>query len=114
VACAYGSYVVNLNGTNQEIWHYANYSDCMIRSGLSGYTQWFVMQWPTSALNQTVGGDNVLSIGLSSVGSSDDAIRLELTNNTADPASTGWNDYTWIYGTSSSAITYNNDAVPNP
>jgi len=121
VACAYGSYVVTLNGSQQRDWHYDNYSDCMIRSGLSGYTQWFVMQWPTSLLNQTVGGDNVLSIGMSATGSSDDAIRLELSNTGANPVTTGWNDYTYMIGvnypgsgTANSSGLYNNDAVNNP
>ena len=53
-ACAEGSYVVSFNG-HQLIWHYGNASDCMIRSGLSGYTQWFVLEFPASYLNQAPG-----------------------------------------------------------
>jgi hypothetical protein len=126
-ACAYGSYVVTLNpsGANvQRIWHYTNYSDCMIRSGLSGYTQWFVMEFPASALNQTPGGSNEITVSLSQTdGAQDDAWRLELTNNTSNPTVTGWNDYTYITGTNypatppaapNSSGLYNNDAVPNP
>jgi hypothetical protein len=110
-ACAYGSYVVTING-HQLIWHYANYSDCMIRSGLSGYTQWFVMEFPASYLNQTPGGSNEITVSMSQVdGAQDDAWRLELTNNTSNPATTGWNDYTYISGTTT---TLNNDTVPNP
>lgn len=123
LACGYSSDVVSLNG-QQRIWHYTNYSDCMIRSGLSGYTQWFVMEWPASALNQTPGGSNEITLSMSSsgYGVEDDALRLELTNNTSNPATTGWNDYTYIIGTGTPATTppanssglYNNDAVPNP
>ena len=114
VACAYGSYVIQLNSGTTEIWHYANSSDCMIRSGLSGYTQWFVMQWPTSQLNQTVGGDNLFSIGMSEIGSEDDAIRLELSNTSAAPATTGWNDYEYIYGGGVSQYVLPNDVLANP
>jgi hypothetical protein len=124
-ACTYGSYVVTLNPQSanvQRIWHYANYSDCMIRSGLSGYTQWFVMEFPASALNQTPGGSNEITVTMSQTdGSQDDAWRLELTNNTSNPAVTGWNDYTYVIGTgfpgtgtANSSGLYNNDAVPNP
>ena len=110
LACAEGSYVVTLNGS-QIIWHYTNASDCMIRSGLSGYTQWFAMQWPASVL-KGVGLDNVMTISVSQVdGVQDDALRFELTNASAAPAVTGWNDYTYIVG---SATTLNNDAIPNP
>ena len=117
-ACAYGSYVVNLNGTgstHQLVWHYTNASDCAIRSGLSGYSQWFVLEFPASYLNQTPGGSNELTIGMSqSNGSEDDALRLDLTNKTANPAVTGWNDYTYIYGPGANQLTPNNDAVANP
>jgi hypothetical protein len=110
MACDYGSNVVNLNG-HQLIWSRANYSDCFIRSGLSGYTEWYVMEFPASYLNQTPGGSNEITIGLTQEGSEDDAWRLELTNNTSNPASTGWNDYTYI---SPSITTPPNDSVSNP
>jgi len=111
VACTEGSYVVNLNGKKQLTWSMTNKSDCMVRSGLSGYTQWFVMEWPVSDLTQTVGGSNEITIGMSQVdGSSDDALRLELTNTSANPATRLWYDYTFDNGT----ITSNNDTVPNP
>ncbi len=125
-ACGYSSYVVTLNPSAanvQRIWHYTNYSDCMVRSGLSGYTQWFVMEFPASALNQTPGGSNEITISMSSSGDGveDDALRLELTNGTSNPTTTGWNDYTYIIGTgtpgtgtANSSGLYNNDAIPNP
>lgn len=121
VACAEGSYVVSLNG-HQLIWHETNGSDCMVRSGLSGYTQWFVMEWPISDLNQTPGGSNVITVSMSQVeGSSDDAWRMELSNTGANPSVTKWNDYTYVIGTGTpgtgavnSSGEYNNDALPNP
>jgi hypothetical protein len=121
-ACDYGSYVVTLNG-QQRIWHYTNDSDCVIRSGLSGYTQWFVMEWPVSALNQTVGGSNEITVSMSQTyGAEDDAWRLELTNTSSNPTVTGWNDYTYVTGAgtvatlppANSSGLLNNDAVPNP
>jgi hypothetical protein len=39
-----------------------------------------------------------------------DAMRMEITNKSADPAVTGWHDYDYVYGSSQ---TYANDAVPN-
>jgi hypothetical protein len=117
-ACAYGSYVVNLNGTgstHELVWHYTNASDCAIRSGLSGYSQWFVLEFPASYLVQTPGASNELTIGMSqSNGSEDDALRMELTNKTSNPAVTGWNDYTYIYGPGTNQVTPNNDAIGNP
>ena len=110
MACDYGSNVVNLNG-HQLIWSRANYSDCFIRSGLSGYTEWYVMEFPASDLNQTPGGSNEITISVTQEGLEDDAWRLELTNNTSNPATTGWNDYTY---TSPSKTTAPNDAIPNP
>ena len=110
LACMEASYVVTLNGS-QLIFHNTNASDCMVRSGLSGYTQWFAMQWPASVLS-AAGLDNVMTIGVSQTnGVEEDALRLELTNNSAAPSSTGWNDYTYVPGSTSTAP---NDAVPNP
>jgi len=110
LACAEGSYVVTLNG-QQLVWHYTNASDCVVRSGLSGYTQWMAFQWDSSVLNPP-GEDNVLTIGVSqTIGDSDDALRLELTNTSADPAVRGWNDYEFI---SKTADTKANDTLPNP
>ena len=95
LACDEGSYVLDLNGTssnNARTWSFTNASDCAVRSGLSGYTQWVAFQFPIVAL-KGAGLDNVLSIGISqTTGDMDDAIRLELTNTGAAPATTGWND----------------------
>jgi hypothetical protein len=40
-----------------------------------------------------------------------DALRMELTNASADPAVTGWHDYEFLYNTTD---TKPNDAVANP
>lgn len=110
MACAEGSYVVALNG-QQLVWSRKNESDCMVRSGLSGYSQWVAFQWDASVLN-AAGQDNVLTIGVSQTdGVSDDALRMELTNTSADPATRGWNDYEFVYKTTDTPA---NDAVPNP
>jgi rhamnogalacturonan endolyase len=110
LACAEGSYVVTLNG-QQLVWHEANPSDCMVRSGLSGYTQWVAFQWDSTVLNPA-GQDNLLAVNVSQTdGVSDDALRLELTNTSADPAVRGWNDYEYVYKTTD---TKPNDAVSNP
>jgi hypothetical protein len=107
--------VTNLNGTART-WSYRATveSDCSVRSGLSGYTQWIALQFPISALNGA-GLDNLLTIGVSQTyGAMDDAIRLELTNTSAAPATTGWNDYEYVGTSSTSANIQANDAVPNP
>jgi hypothetical protein len=110
LACAEGDIIATLNGS-QLIWHASNKSDCMIRSGLSGYTQWVAMQWATSTL-KVAGQDNVLTISSNQVyGMLLDAFRFEVTNTSADPLVTGWNDYEYIYGKTDTPA---NDALANP
>lgn len=115
LACDYGSYVTNLNGTART-WGYRSTieSDCSVRSGLSGYYQWIAFQFPITSLNPA-GEDNVLTIGVSQTyGAMDDAIRLELTNTSAAPSVTGWNDYEFVGTSSTSQNIPANDTVPNP
>jgi hypothetical protein len=115
LACDYGSYVTTLNSTART-WSYRTgvASDCSIRSGLSGYYQWIALQFPVSSLNPA-GQDNVLTIGVSQTdGAMDDALRLELTNTPATPATTGWFDYEFVGTSSTSSNIPANDAVPNP
>jgi len=93
----------------------SHYSDAVERSGLSGYTEWIAFQWPVSALN-TAGADNVITITAAGTGTtfeenSDDALRLELSTNGANPTVTGWYDYSFV---TSGTTTAANDAVPNP
>jgi hypothetical protein len=109
LAGVYGSVVAALNG-HQLIWHYINSSDPMIRSGLSGYYQWLVLDWPASYLSAP-GTDNVLTLGVSSIGWMPDALRMEITNSTGDPAVTGWHDYEYV---NAAKYTPANDAVANP
>jgi hypothetical protein len=115
LACDYGSYVTNLNGTART-WGYRTgvASDCSVRSGLSGYYQWIAFQFPVSSL-KPAGEDNVLTLGVSQTyGAMDDALRLELTNTSAAPSVTGWNDYEFVGTSSTSQNIPANDTVPNP
>jgi hypothetical protein len=110
LAAAEGSLTVTLNG-QPLVWHVVNGSDAAVRSGLSGYTQWIAYQWDTSGL-KPAGQDNVLTFSVSQTqGVEYDALRMELTNKTADPAVTGWNDYEYLYKTTD---TKPNDAISNP
>jgi hypothetical protein len=109
IASAEASLIATLNG-HQLIWHYTNASDAMVRSGLAGYYQWTALQWDTANLNAP-GADNVLTLTVSQPsGVMLDALRLEITPTSADPAVTSWHDYTWAYGNKYTAA---NDTVPN-
>lgn len=114
LACDYGSYVTNLNGTTRT-WGYRSSvaSDCAVRSGLSGYYQWVAFQFPVTSL-KPAGEDNVLTLGVSQTyGAMDDALRLELTNTSAAPSVTGWNDYEFVGTSSTSQNIPANDTIPN-
>ncbi len=109
IASAEASVIATLNG-HQLIYHYVNASDAMVRSGLSGFYQWGALQFDTTSLSAP-GQDNILTLSVSqNSGVMLDALRLEITPNTADPAVTGWNDYGYAYG---STYKYQNDALPN-
>ncbi len=99
------SLVVTLNG-HSETWSYNNFSpdDPMVRSGDSGFYQWAAFQFPTSDLS-AVGTDNEFTFGVSSHtdGVMYDALRMEITNTSAAPSVTGWDDYTYINGSSQTA-----------
>jgi Polysaccharide lyase family 4, domain III/Polysaccharide lyase family 4, domain II len=101
-----------LNG-NELVWHGVGIkaSDAMARSGLAGTYQWVVFQWNTSQLNPP-GQDNVITLSVNRPeGVMYDALRMEITNQSAAPATTGWNDYEFLYG---STYVGANDALPNP
>jgi hypothetical protein len=86
-------------------------SDAMVRSGFEGTYQWVVFQWNTSQLNPP-GQDNVITLTVNRPnGVMYDALRMEITNKSADQTVTGWNDYEFLYGSTYEAA---NDAVPNP
>jgi autotransporter-associated beta strand protein len=104
------SLVVSLNGVS-ETWSYNNFSpdDPMVRSGDAGFYQWAAFQFPTSDLNAAGVGDE-FTFGLSNHtdGVMYDALRMEITNTSAAPSTTGWHDYTYINGGSQTAP---NDAL---
>lgn len=115
LAATEASYIVTLNG-HQLVWSMVNRSDAAIRSGFSGYTQWIAFQWPASLLNPA-GENNVLQISVSQPqGDEDDALRMELTNTSADPSVRGWHDYSFVTegATGGSVTVPADDAVPNP
>ena len=99
------SLVVSLNG-HSETWSYNNFSpdDPMIRSGDAGFYQWAAFQFPITDLN-AVGTDDEFTFGVSNHGDGVmyDALRMEITNTSANPTTTGWHDYTYINGSSQTA-----------
>lgn len=77
---------------------------------MAGTYQWVVFQWNTSQLNPP-GDDNVITLSVNRAnGVMYDALRFEITNRSADPATTGWNDYEYLYGTTYKPA---NDALEN-
>ncbi len=92
------SLTVTLNG-HPDVWHFGGTaSDAMVRSGVAGVYQFLAFQFPTSDLNAP-GTDNEFTFGVSQTdGVMYDALRMEITNTSASPAATGWNDYAYITG----------------
>ncbi len=108
IACDESNHLIaSLNG-NALIWESKNKSDCSVRSGLSGYYQWVVFEWPTSDLAASGSQDTITFSVSSGSGLQYDALRLEISNTGADPNTTGWHDYEYI--TSGTDIAAN-DAV---
>ena len=93
-----GSLIVTLNN-HQEIWHYGgNNSDPMVRSGDSGTYEFLVFEFPTSDLS-AAGSLDQLTLSVSQDdGVMYDALRMEIDNTGANPATTGWDDYYYITG----------------
>lgn len=95
LAATEGDVFATLNG-NEIIWHRINDSDAMVRSGLSGYYQWLVFEFPTSDL-VAAGGNNVLTLTTNKAdGVMYDALRLEISSTGANPSTTGWYDYEYL------------------
>ena len=95
-----GSLIVELNG-HQEIWHYGGTnSDPMVRSGVAGRYEMLAFQFPTTDLLAAgPNNNNEFTFSVSqSEGVMYDALRMEITNTSASPATTGWNDYAYITG----------------
>lgn len=111
LAATESSVIATLNG-QPLTWPGFNHknADGIVRSGFSGTYQWVVFQWPTSALNPA-GQDNVITFNVSRTqGVSYDALRMEITDKSADPAVTGWNDYDFVDVNGAKLA---NDAVSN-
>ncbi|MGA2230949.1 MAG: polysaccharide lyase family protein [Tepidisphaeraceae bacterium] len=101
---------VSLNGhadaqwTNEE----SGTDDASLRSSDSAFYQWAAFQFPTSDLF-AAGSLNTFTFAVSSGdGVMYDALRMEITNTSANPATTGWYDYEYITATSQ---TFQNDAI---
>ncbi|HSU19206.1 MAG TPA: polysaccharide lyase family protein [Acidobacteriaceae bacterium] len=111
LAATESSVTVSLNGHPLSWGSYnVKNSDAAVRSGLSGTYQWGVFQWDAADLNPP-GQDNVLTFHVSRTqGVSYDALRLEITNQSADPSMTGWNDYAYVDASGSKQA---NDALSN-
>jgi len=111
LAATEASMTVSLNG-HPLVFHGFNVknADAGVRSGFSGTYQWVVLQWDTSQLNPP-GQDNVITFNVNRTqGVMYDALRMEITNKSADHTATGWNDYEFIYGSTDQPA---NDAVAN-
>jgi len=111
LAATESSLVVTLNG-QPLAWSGYNHknADAAVRSGFSGTYQWVAFQWPTSALNPA-GQDNVVTFHVNhSQGVEYDALRMEITNQSANPTVTGWNDYEYVDASTSARA---NDAADN-
>jgi autotransporter-associated beta strand protein len=109
LVAAESSLIVSLNG-HSLTWHYSNIpaDDPMERSGTTGYYQWIVYQWDTSDLNP-VGQDDELTFGLSQGdGVMWDALRMEISATGANPTTTGWHDYEFLYNSTDTPV---NDAL---
>lgn len=100
---------VSLNGAALS-WTAIHFADADVRSGFSGTYQWVVFQWPASLLSAP-GADNVLSFHVDKTqGVMYDALRMEITPNSAAHEASGWNDYEFV---TSGAYEPANDGVNN-
>ncbi|MGA2233635.1 MAG: polysaccharide lyase family protein, partial [Tepidisphaeraceae bacterium] len=105
------SLIVTLNG-HQEIWHYGNSStDAMVRSGDSGVYKFLVFEFPTSDL-YGAGVEDQFTFGVSqNDGVMYDALRMEITNTSANPTTRGWYDYEYITGSNTQTAANNAAAL---
>jgi hypothetical protein len=117
LADSQGKETVILNGHSLSYTPTSTFdSDAVERSGLTGYYQWVVFEWPIADLN-AVGADNIVTTQVTGTNSqnADDALRLELSPAGANPTVTGWHDYYFETpnGASETTVT-SNDALANP
>ena len=109
VASTEGDVIANLNG-HTLVWRCPNTSDADVRSGLSGYTEWAALQFDAADL-KPAGQDNVLILSTTRRSVMYDALRFEITNTSADPATRGWHDYEYLYNNTD---TLADDTLDNP
>jgi hypothetical protein len=101
---------VSLNGhadaqwTNEE----SGTDDASLRSSDSAFYQWAAFEFPTTDLNAPGSANTFTFTVTSGDGVMYDALRMEITNTSANPATTGWYDYEYITATTQ---TFQNDAV---
>jgi len=110
--CVESNLTASLNG-HALTWTAINPSDCMVRSGFSGYYQWVVFEWPTSDLEASGNQDTLeLTVGSNAQeGVEYDALRMEVSSKGANPNTTGWHDYEYV--TSGTYIAANNSVSSN-
>jgi hypothetical protein len=85
-------------------------ADAGVRSGFSGTYQWVVFEWSASQVN-AAGQDNVITLHTNKTqGVMYDALRMEITNKSANHTTTGWNDYEFINASTDQPA---NDSVSN-
>ena len=102
------SLTLTLNG-HSEAWSYNSFSpddphDPQRR--FAGFYQWAAFQFPTTDLSAAgISNDNEITLSVSNHqdGVMYDALRMEITNTSASPTVTGWDDYTYINGSTSVA-----------
>jgi hypothetical protein len=94
-----------------ELWtvNESGTDDPSIRSGDSAFYQWAAFEFPVADLN-AAGADNTITLGVpfSGDGVMYDALRMEITNTSANPSVTGWDDYNYI---TTSGTTVQNDSI---
>ena len=110
--CVESNLTASLNG-HSLTWTAINPSDCMVRSGLSGYSSGVVFEWPTSDLAAPGSQDTLaLTVGNNAQeGVEYDALRMEISSRGANPTNTGWHDYEYV--TSGSYVAANNAVSSN-
>jgi hypothetical protein len=110
LACVEANLTATLNG-HALTWSAIKNSDCSVRSGLSGTTQWVVFEWPTSDLVAAGSKDTLeLTVSGNGQGVQYDALRMEVSSKGANPSNTGWHDYEYV---TSGTYTAADDGVAN-
>ncbi|MDR3745766.1 MAG: choice-of-anchor D domain-containing protein [Acidobacteriaceae bacterium] len=111
-ATDYGSLQVRLNGKHKNylLWYPLLNSDPDVRSGVAGYNNYVVFQFNTTDLN-AAGADNVVTL-YNTGAYMYDALKMEIGPNSANPATTGWPEYDWMYYNASDNYTQQSASAP--